>query len=573
MQVATVAWAAERKNIISMMFYLLALMAYVSVRRFTWQAEKENREGAWVGAGWRYLLMLVLFQAGLFSKTATLTLPITLFFTDRLLERRWDFGSMLGSALRIAPMIVMAAIAANTTMTVEDRNRTIPLTEAQRPLLPAASLLFYVWKMLVPINQSPVYRLWNPQPDLVWIMPILIVGVLAALMFIYRKKLGPHFLWAILMYVVMQFPMLGFKNINYFQFSFVADHYFYHGSLGLFAAVAIGLEALGRRLRDAQGRMVFATALTAVIAVALGARTFTYSDVWKNSEAFWKRTLALNDRCWAAWYNTANARRNWAGERLAKATKLEDEITALEKNAARKEAEAAALAGTDASNPESEALLADAQKLRADAAPLRTQAGALRAEREALLDDAVERYLKVADIHKGISQPFEQWIAVRKEQGKWADAAAGAEAAIRRFPHLLRFYEQAADFALQAKQPERAAVVATQCVAAARKDQNITAACYILLGTAQAMRDKVSEGAQNILQGAPVVLARGDAYMKRNSPCAARFQYERILQAFERAPALVQEPTLAVLYNAIKSKRKQARDQCTAMRHVESAEE
>src|SRR5690606_12618602 len=158
-------------------------------------------------------------------------------------------------------------------------------------------------KMLLPINQSPVYPLWSPNPaSFLWLLPSLAVIAIGVLLVVFRRKLGSHFFWALALYAVIQFPMLGLKNINYFQFAFVADHYFYHGSVGLFAAAAMGLAALGRLFRNARTGFAFSTVLVAISAVALGAKSYAYSDVWQDAEKFWARTIEKNPQCWPAWY-------------------------------------------------------------------------------------------------------------------------------------------------------------------------------------------------------------------------------------------------------------------------------
>jgi tetratricopeptide (TPR) repeat protein len=374
MQVASVAWAAERKNILSLMFYLLSLVVYIKMRR----------QGGW----WRYALSLVLFQAALFSKTVALTLPIMLFFTDRLLERRWTLQLIQDSCLRILPFVTLSVVAAVTTMEVEDRDRDIPLTELQRPFVPAASLLFYPVKMLVPIKLSPVYRLWEPDPtDILWYLPTVVAVVLAGLIIFYRRKLGPHVIWAVLFYCVTQGPMLGLKDINYFQFALVADHYFYHGSVGLFLLLALGLDYLRRNVSPPRRGFRIATALVAVGASLYGLRTLSYCDVWQTPETFWARTLEMNDTCWPAYFNTANAR-----VREAHAATDPEKVTAL-------------------------------------------------------YDDAAERYHRVTEIRTQIAQPFDRLVEIYRIQDKWDEALATAEEAAGRFPQLLRFHVGAGAYA------------------------------------------------------------------------------------------------------------------------------
>ncbi len=521
MQVATVAWAAERKNIVSLMFYLLSLRAYIHLRR--WHAAVlERGEKRWGGFALRLLLCLALFQAALFSKTVALTLPVMLFLTDRLLERRsrkgivpfgvvaflliamtlffivpnkpdfdkfgsqaamfvllciliggvvvacfflmWPPRLVLASTARIVPFVVLSCIAAWTTIHVEDRQRTIPIEDKERPFVAGAVTWFYPAKMIAPVDQSPVYRLWDPAPDvkemqipgsprlevqsdpvpLRWYIPVLAAVIVGLLTIIYRDRLSPHFRWAMLLYVVFTLPMMGFKNINYFQFSFVADHYFYHGAVGLFVIVALAAQWLVRRFPSERLGTQFMTGGVIAVAVVLGMLTARYCNVWQTPESFWGRTIEVNPDCWPAYYNTANARLRAYGE----IGKLQKSMASVSQQIAQ------------APDPQ------DKKSLTARLGRLKTELRDVLAEwdltdnphpKEALLEDAAKRYERVAEINKLISQPFDRLLGVRQEQHDWKAGLADAEAAARRFPHLTKYYYNAAGFAMKSGDKQRAA--------------------------------------------------------------------------------------------------------------------
>ena len=229
MQVASVAWVAERKNTLSLAFYLVALLLYVKVRR----------DGGW----WRYGLSILAFEAALLSKTAVATLPLVLFTVDRLLDRSWDRKGIQRSIARVLPFVVLSLIASFIAGVAESRDRAIDLNLSERPLVAARALLFYPIKMLMPVSQSPVYPLWQPDTgQLLWYVPPFVLALACYLVIRHRRRLDPRFIWALSFYAVTQLPMVGFIDINYFQFSFVADHYFYHGAIGLCLAAALVLQ-------------------------------------------------------------------------------------------------------------------------------------------------------------------------------------------------------------------------------------------------------------------------------------------------------------------------------------------
>jgi hypothetical protein len=596
MHASSVAWAAERKNIISLMFYLLSMMSYIKMRR----------DGNW----WRYVLAIVLYQAALFSKTVSLTLPVMLFFTDRLLEGRWklkpflmqlaiviaqaavwivtwrmsiafcrwrgaeiegnlwihlfpmfvvitlsllvltldrdrldpDFTRALKGIVRILPFVVLSIVAAWTTIQVEDRQRTIPITDTQRPLLPAAILLWYPFKMLFPLDQTPVYSLWPVDAtEFLWFMPTLavlaaalVLTVLGVLSLMGRRLVSPVFIWALIFYCVTQGPMLGLKNINYFQFAYVADHYFYHGAVGLMLMLAIGADLLRRKLGAQRGR--FVTVGVCALALGWGARTFFYVEHWENAETFWARVLDKTPDCWPGWYNTANARKRQAIDLQARIrlAKLDEDARAK----LRKEADELQAKIEDPDLDERKRrrlrLRRDAKLERAEWPDLTPeQLAEKRKQRDELFEEAVRRYEKVADIHQQITQPFDQWISVRVAQGDWAKAYEAAYAAARRFPTYVDarkqcYYDQAGLFAQKAKMYaesadcyERAAQIYQARKLSAKANQ-----AYGNAGLQYRAAGDAAKAIEQFIVAGNLSEARAKGLAAQNNPCEASRIYK-----------------------------------------------
>jgi len=253
------------------------------------------------------------YPAGVWFRFAPLwAVTVVIFLINRAAGGRLDVASLL----RIAPLLVLAVLAADTTMYMEDRARLVPLMDSQRPFVIPAATWFYVLKLLVPIGQLPITPLWNPYPldpnrwnpggDPVWWLPLLGLFVVGWALFHWRKKIPPHFLWGLGFYVVTQLPMLGFKNINIFQFAFVHEHYIYNGALGVLLMFAILLDVLRKRLGAARNGTRVVTGLVCGALIVYGLKTATYSKVWESAESFWMTTLEGNERCWAGWYNLGN---------------------------------------------------------------------------------------------------------------------------------------------------------------------------------------------------------------------------------------------------------------------------
>ncbi|UCG15149.1 MAG: tetratricopeptide repeat protein [Phycisphaerales bacterium] len=307
--VASVAWAAERKNMLSMMFYMLAMLSYLRFRR--------------IGGWYWYAGCILLHQCALFSKTVAVTFPVMLVLTDRLIDGRWTVISLV----RALPMAAQSAVAAGITIKVEDRERTHPYEGWIRLLIIPDCIRFYVQKSLVPTALLPVYALWDKAQDSFRSL-LSAIGLLVAAWaaWHWRRRIPGHMYWAAALFLVTQGPLLGFRNINYFQFAFVADHYFYHGGIGLFVLIALTLGGVRGALGDRSVRHLV-TILVAALALTFAALTYARCDDWQDIDSFWYKTVtgnrdlqyeawqetegfwegtSGNRDCWPAYYNLAN---------------------------------------------------------------------------------------------------------------------------------------------------------------------------------------------------------------------------------------------------------------------------
>lgn len=300
--VASVAWAAERKNVLSTLFYLLALGSYVwgtrgqatAKRPFAFQLASTG-------------VCAALFILGLLSKTAVLTLPVSALLADRLILRRWSAASFL----RITPLLVLALVAAIHTKQVEQANAgSLAVLEWHwRPLVAAGAVWFYLGKLLVPVHFPGIYPRWEPAAC--WpLLALATVGLVAAVWaaWRWRRRVPGQVHWGLAHFLVALAPMLGLVPFNYTQYSFVADHFVYLAGIGAFLAIAIGLDAARQRL-PAAGRGVAGAVLACGLLIGLGlAGNRHAATAWQDAESFWTNTVTLNPRCFAAQYNLANLR-------------------------------------------------------------------------------------------------------------------------------------------------------------------------------------------------------------------------------------------------------------------------
>jgi Flp pilus assembly protein TadD len=276
LQVASAGWMAERKTVLSGLFYLLTFLLYL----------RHRRTGRW----WCYGLALVTFLAALLSKTVIVTLIPLLVLTDvGLLRRRWT-----GSVLRVVPLLLLAIGPLIVTAQREQAFTAGQVPLALRPLVAATALWFYVRQTLAPLTLLAVYPRWQPDAaSLLWWLPLVTgVGVGAAA-WLWRRRLSPLALWGLSHFVLTALPAVGLVYFGYLQRSPVADHLVYLALIGLVLALAAAVERVLAERRVRHWHMLANVAGLAALA-ALGTKTRFQVQVWEGPETLWSYVLHHN---------------------------------------------------------------------------------------------------------------------------------------------------------------------------------------------------------------------------------------------------------------------------------------
>ena len=296
LHVESVAWVAERKDVLSTFFALLTLWAYHHYTR---------RPG--VG---RYAAVAILFSLGLSAKPMVITLPLVLLLLDYWpLGRLSDAGGTRGS-LRIstlaqrllekAPLLLLSAGSAAITLSVQKtggaiQNEYFPLS--LRTLNALTSYAHYLWKMIWPRNLAVFYP--HPGSDLPWWLGaaagLLLLAVSIAVVRAGRRL--PFLLVGWLWYLVTLGPVIGLVQVGR---QGMADRYTYLPLTGVFIMVAWGAPALlsGWRRRDR------ALALASLLILpALGVRAHHQAAAWHDSLTLFSQALRATRDNWLAEYN------------------------------------------------------------------------------------------------------------------------------------------------------------------------------------------------------------------------------------------------------------------------------
>jgi tetratricopeptide (TPR) repeat protein len=299
-EVESVAWIAERKNVLSLALALGAMLSYLRFSPPDASDEDEHTDGK----RWRwYALALGLFVLALFSKTAVVTLPavlLVLYWWKRGHITRHDMG-------RLSPFFGVAFLLGLLTVWVEKNHvgaegAAWSLDPIERVLLAGRALWFYAGKLLWPRPLTFFYPRWDVDVRTWWqcLFPIAALGAIAVL-WRAQSRMGRGPLAAVLIFAGILVPVLGFFNVFYAKFSQVADHFQYHASVALIALAAAGFALAAERVSAA--RAGWMPRIAALILLALGSVTYQRTYHYRNEEQFYREILAENPAAWVARQN------------------------------------------------------------------------------------------------------------------------------------------------------------------------------------------------------------------------------------------------------------------------------
>lgn len=312
LRVESVAWIAERKDVLSGVFFMLTLLAYARYVKTT--------------AAAYYTLAAVSFALGLLCKNTLVTLPFVLLLLDWWpLRRKGGFWLLVAEKI---PLFVLSLGSCVATFLVPEK---VPdaerLTLAERMGNAVVSYAIYLRQMIWPT------RLANPYPDLPNGQPFLAVAIsmlvimAISLAVLAQWKNRSYLLVGWLWYLGMLVPASGFVQISYYAH---ADRYTYLPEIG----VAIAIAWLAAELKIS--RLAMAALATPIIG-ALMICAWIQTGYWKNSETLWAHTLACTSDNYVAHNNLGLA--------LAQENDLEGAISEFRASLSIKSKNAQALNG------------------------------------------------------------------------------------------------------------------------------------------------------------------------------------------------------------------------------------
>ena len=289
LRVESVAWAAERKDVLNGFFALAAILAYFDFVRLK---EAGAKRGKWLTT---YFLSLFLFTLSLLAKQVTVTIPVILLLIDWYPLNRLHKRRLLPLLAEKVPFFAIALLITLVTIyfAVEEKMlismRGMPFYV--RVLVSGNAIFEYCRLMLFPVGISPYFVLPKPLPYGYIVRTVVIVAATLFLVRGARRRPATAVTW--FCFIVMLSPMLAFVQAG--DDLALAARYTYLPAIAPSLAAAAALVLFTWRLL-AQGRRLFAAAmlgmLTIFLLVSIGI-TLKLINVWENSGTFWSRVIEI----------------------------------------------------------------------------------------------------------------------------------------------------------------------------------------------------------------------------------------------------------------------------------------
>ncbi|MEQ1852387.1 MAG: tetratricopeptide repeat protein [Chthoniobacteraceae bacterium] len=273
--VESVAWITERKNVLSTFFWLLATLAYV-------------RHAKTPGIA-RMALVTVLLACGLMVKTMLVTLPFTLLLLDFWPLARTRPTGWLRLVLEKVPLFALSAVASSMQMRAAIHDGLLWPEEmaplSYRLLNAFANVLQYLGTLAWPVNLAPMYPLPCTAPVVAGIGGAVAVVLLLAVCVASRKRM-PALCVGILWFLGTQVPVSGLVGAGD---AVRSDRYLYIPQIGVFIAAVWSIAALRVRWNPVILRPLAATA-----AILLGTMTFLQVGHWRDTATLLTHTVNVS---------------------------------------------------------------------------------------------------------------------------------------------------------------------------------------------------------------------------------------------------------------------------------------
>ena len=290
LRVESVAWVAERKDVLSAFFFMLTIGAYVRYARHPWSLA-------------HYGLVMLLFALGLMSKPMLVTLPLVLLLLDYWPLQRVEPRKLSGLVLEKLPLVALSAASCVATLLTQTKaiHSGGSFSLLCRLGNALAACMVYLGQMVWPAGLAAFYPYaLNGLPA--W--ELALAGMLLAGLSVFawrERRKQPWILVGWVWYLVMLLPVAGIIQVG---LQAHADRYTYLPQIGIYLAVTWLVTERGEKWR--LDPVVPGGLMSGVLAVLM-ACAWQQTAYWKNSETLWTHALGCTTGNYIARLNFGTA--------------------------------------------------------------------------------------------------------------------------------------------------------------------------------------------------------------------------------------------------------------------------
>lgn len=304
MHIESVAWIAERKDVLSAFFFFLAILSYIKyVKNQTL---------------FTYTLTLVSFFLAIMSKSMVVTFPAVLLLLDYWPLRRFKPNSPSNRhctdskkteknhyqsiILEKIPFFILAAIGSQLTLLAQHNNLTplegLPLTTRLASAL--TSYPAYIEKTFWPVKLGILYP-HHGMPNLLQLLGAILILLTITFFFIQWRHARPWLIVGWLWFLGTLLPVIGIIHVGH---HFIADRYTYIPHVGVFIIIAWGISEICKTLFPKHNIFVI---IACCLLIASSAQSWQQLKYWENDQTLWTRTLEITHNNYIAENNLGTA--------------------------------------------------------------------------------------------------------------------------------------------------------------------------------------------------------------------------------------------------------------------------
>jgi hypothetical protein len=283
LRVESVAWVTERKDVLNGLFVLLSIFFYLQF------AERKGRSGG--RAGLCFILSLLCFACSLMAKSVSVVLPAMFLVLDWIPLGRLKKQSLTWLILEKWPFWLVSALMTLVTLVFAAQSRYLVTYDVfpfiQRVVVSGNAVWEYARMLILPVGLSPFNVIPDPVPLSYTVKSILLAIVLLWLFF---SGKAPRLAACIILFLLPLLPVLAFFQNGDQSF---ADRFTYLPSLSPAMFLAIMLHDPSHRFIRNYSHRRMALIASALVMMVFMLATYRQQAVWKSSETFWSRIIAV----------------------------------------------------------------------------------------------------------------------------------------------------------------------------------------------------------------------------------------------------------------------------------------